>query len=133
MARNEESEAVQAFRRYAEAFQTLDPRSVVRYFNEPALMITPQRVQVLDSAAAVEQAYRPVMAELQAKGFARTEFSPLVERRLGGDLAIVSCTGTWKSALGQDLARFGMTYTLRRVVDKWRLVVLTIHPPEADR
>jgi hypothetical protein len=33
----------------------------------------------------------------------------------------------------QDLASFGMTYTLRRVEDALRLVSTGVHPPVADR
>jgi len=131
MERDEETGAAQAFQRYAEAFKTLDPRSVVRHVHEPALMVSPQGVKVLDSAAAVEEAYRPVMAGLQARGYARTEFSPPIERRLGEDLSILTCTGTWRSTLGQDLGRFGMTFTMRRTAGAWRIVVLAYHPPDA--
>ena len=67
------------------------------------------------------------MAELPAQGYARTEFSPLVERCLGDDLAVVSGVGVWKKASGEDLLRFGMTYTLRRAADTWRIVVAA-HP-----
>ncbi len=124
-------EAVEAFRRYTQAFQTLDPRAVVRHFDEPALLITPQGVIALPTGAAVEEAFRHVMSELPAQGYARTEFSPLVERRLGDDLAVVNGVGVWKKASGEDLRRFGMTYTLRRAADTWRIVVAAIHDPEA--
>jgi ketosteroid isomerase-like protein len=38
------SDAVAVFRRYVQAFQTLDPRAVVPFYGEPALMITPMGV-----------------------------------------------------------------------------------------
>jgi hypothetical protein len=130
MAKEKEGDALEAFRRYTESFQSLDPRATASRFHEPALMITPQGVTALPNAAAVEAVYGRVMAELPARGYSRTEFSSLTERRLAEDLATVSGTGVWKTASGDDLQHFGMTYTLRRSAGTWRIVVATIHAPD---
>jgi uncharacterized protein (TIGR02246 family) len=123
-------EVVDAFQRYARAFQALDARSAAAFFNEPAMMITPQGVVALLDASAVEHFYRRVMAELPAQGYAKTEFSHIDERRVGEDLAVISGEGVWKNQSGGDLQpRFGMTYTLRRRGGVWRIVVATIHEP----
>ncbi|MEO8179208.1 MAG: DUF4440 domain-containing protein [Deltaproteobacteria bacterium] len=123
-------EASEAFWSYTRAFQALDPRAVSRHFNEPALMITPRGVFSVANAGAVEQVYQRVMAELPARGYERTEFSPIVERRLGEDLAVVSGAGVWKKASGEDLqSRFGVTYTFRRTAGTWRIVVAAVHEP----
>ena len=129
MQKESNSGAVDTFRRYTEAFQTLDPRAAAQFFNEPAIMITPQGVVPLPTGAAVEQAYQRVMADLPAKGYVRTEFSPFSERRLADDVAVVSGRGAWKNAAGEDFMRFGMTYTLRRTGQTWRIVVAAIHDP----
>ena len=68
MEREKTGEAVEAFRRYTQAFQTLDPKAVVPHFHELALLIAPQGTFALPTGAAVEQAYRGVMAELPAMG-----------------------------------------------------------------
>ena len=131
MEKQQTSAAVAAFVRYTQAFQSLDPRAVAQHFNEPAITITPDGVVALPTAAAVEQVYQRLMADLPAKGYARTELSPLVERRLGEDLAVVSGVGVWKNASGEELMRFGMTFTLRRAGGPWRIVVAAIHDPAA--
>jgi hypothetical protein len=59
-SKDQGSSAVEAFRRYTQAFQSLDPLAVATHFNEPAMMITPQGVQALPNAAAVEKAYARV-------------------------------------------------------------------------
>jgi ketosteroid isomerase-like protein len=122
--------AADAFRRYAQAFQSLDPRAVARHFNEPALLIMPQGVLALSTAADVEQAYARIMADLPALGYARTEFASLAERQLSDDLALVTGSGVWKKATGEAFMPFGMTYTLRRSADTWRIVVAAIHDPD---
>jgi ketosteroid isomerase-like protein len=123
------SEAAATFRRYAQAFQALDPQAVAKCFNEPAVLISPDNVTALPTAAAVKQAYAQVMADLPAKGYARTEFSPLAERQLSADVVTLSGTGRWQTATGEELSRFGLTYTLRRTNEGWRIVVAIIHDP----
>ena len=123
--------AVEAFRSYTKAFQSLDPKAVAAHFNEPALMITPKGVDALPNAAAVEQAYARIMSELPAQRYARTEFSQLDERRLGDDLAMLTGSGTWIDTSGKSFMPFGMTYVLRRIGQSWRIVTAIIHSADA--
>jgi ketosteroid isomerase-like protein len=132
MHHNDTSGAVAAFRLYARAFQALDAGAAAQHFHEPALLITPETTVALPTVAAIEQTYARLMADLPARGYARTEFSPLTERRLGDDLALVSGSAAWKNASGEDLMRFGMTYMLRRTGQTWRIVVAAIHAPDVD-
>ena len=129
MQDNNRADVLEAFRRYTEAFQALDPRAVARHFHEPAFFITPADVLSLPTVAAVEQTYARVMAGMPPD-YARTEFSPLSEHRLSDDLAMVSGGGVWKNAANEDLMPFGMTYTLRRTGQTWRIVVAAIHAPD---
>jgi len=125
------SPAVEAFWRYAKAFQSLDPKAVAAHFNEPALMITPQGVNAMLNAQAVEQAYARVMAELPAQRYDRTEFSRIDEHRLGDDLTMLTGSGSWVDKSGKKFMPFGMTYTLRRTGQNWRIVVAIIHSADA--
>jgi ketosteroid isomerase-like protein len=131
MERKRTDAVLETFERYTRAFQALDARAVAQFFSEPALMITPDRVIALPTGAAVEQAYGRVMADLPRVGYERTEFSSIAVRRLSDDLAMVSGSGVWKKTSGESFAPFGMTYLLRRSGDTWRIVVATIHDPDA--
>ena len=127
-----QSPAAEAFWSYTRAFQKLDPKAVAAHFSEPALMITPRGVVALPNAAAVEQAYARVMAELPAQRYARTEFSRVEERRLGDDLTMLAGSGSWVDSAGEKFMPFGMTYTLRRTGESWRIVVAMIHNADAN-
>jgi ketosteroid isomerase-like protein len=129
MQHNERADVLEAFRRYTQAFQALDARAVAQHFHEPAFFITPKDVLSLATIEAVEQAYARIMADMPPD-YARTEFSPLSEHRLSDDLAMVSGGGVWKNAANEDLMPFGMTYTLRRSRQTWRIVVAAIHAPD---
>lgn len=131
MDNKDTQEAIEAFRRYTHAFQSLDPRAVATHFHEPALMINPRGVVALPTGGAVVQSYAPLMAELAAQGYVNTEFSQLVGRRLSSDMTVVSGSGVWKKKSGESFNAFGMTYTLRRVGGVWRIVVAIIHEPNA--
>ena len=131
MTKGRVSPAIEAFASYAKAFQALDPKAVAAHFHEPALMITPRGVNALPNAAAVEQAYARIMAELPAQRYARTEFSPIEERELGDDLTVPTGSGTWVDTSGKKFMPFGMTYTLRRTGQKWRIVSAMIHGADA--
>jgi hypothetical protein len=43
----------------------------------------------------------------------------------------VSGSGVQKNAANENLRPFGMTYTLRRRGETWRIVVAAIHAPDA--
>ena len=124
-----DSGVLEAFRQYTQAFQALDARAVARHFHEPALFITPTDVASLPTTEVVEQTYARVMADMPPD-YVRTEFSPLTEHRLSDDLAMVSGSGAWKNAANEDLMPFGMTYTLHRSGQTWRIVVAAIHAPD---
>jgi ketosteroid isomerase-like protein len=124
------SAAVAAFMRYTRAFQSRDSKAVVDYFDEPALMVTPQGVHALPNAAAVEEMYTRVMADMP-KDYAHTEFSRIEERHLSEDLSAVTGSGRWVDTAGNTLMSFGMTYTFRRTGSGWRIVVAIIHDANA--
>jgi ketosteroid isomerase-like protein len=132
MHENQTTGAIEEFQQYTQAFGALDAGAVAQHFHEPALLITPQGTVALPTRATVEQTYAGLMADLPARGYARTEFSPLSERRLSDDLAIVSGGGVWKNASDEALMRFGMTYTLRRTGQTWRIVVAAVHAPDGS-
>jgi hypothetical protein len=133
MAREQSGDALEAFRRYTQAFSSLDPVAAARHFHEPAISITPDRVVALPDAAAVVREYEGVMAQLRTAGYARTDFTSLAERRLADDLAVVTAVAAWKKESGEEMRRFGMTYTLRRTGGDWHIVVLAVHDPLPDR
>jgi ketosteroid isomerase-like protein len=126
---DDRADVLEAFRRYTEAFQALDPRAVARHFHEPAFFITPTDVLSLPTREAVEQTYARIMKDMPPS-YARTEFSPLTEHRLSDDLAMVSGGGVWKNTANEDMMPFGMTYTLRRTDQTWRIAVAAIHAPD---
>jgi hypothetical protein len=42
----------------------------------------------------------------------------------------VSGVGVWLKADGDELQRFGLTYTLRNTDGNWKIIVATVHDTE---
>ncbi|MGB8433589.1 MAG: nuclear transport factor 2 family protein [Burkholderiales bacterium] len=131
VARERKEEAiVQAFRNYVQAFQTLDLHTTLTYFHLPCMFISPQGVHVLLTAADVETLLTQVMQGLKARGYARSELLDLHVNQMGSNTALVTVSRVRYAADGQELERFGETYTLRRIEDGWKIVVAMIHDPD---
>ena len=124
------TEAVKAFIDYAKAFETLNPQAVVPYYHEPCMFISPQGVVVLTSQAHVGTFFAEVMEGLSARGYARSTFLNLQGKQLSDILAVVSGVGVWLKADGDELQRFGLTYTLRNTDGNWKIIVATVHDTE---
>lgn len=125
-------EVLEAFKRYVEGFEGLSPRAVVPFYNEPAMLISPQGIVALPTGADVEKFFAGVMSNLRDQGYARSEFPRLAELLLSADLAIVTGVGVWRTKTGEELRRFGLTYTFCRAPQSWKIVVALIHDPDAS-
>lgn len=122
-------EAVDAFRRYTEAFQSLDPRAPGQHFHQPALMVSPDGVFAVPDADAVARAYAGVMSRLPTLGYARSRFLELSGERLSPELAVVRGTCVWETADRKELQRFEISYTMRRVDGAWKILTALIYQP----
>lgn len=127
----ETEEAVAAFRRYTDAFQTLDPRAAAACFHEPSLISMPIGVFALADRAAAERFYTDIMKDMPGRGYVRTELAPLQGTRLGEGLVELRGGGNWINKAGEGFMAFGMTYTLRKTDGAWRIITAVVHAPDA--
>jgi hypothetical protein len=123
-------EAVAAFRQYSAVFEKLDPSAVVPFFSQPAILISPQGMVGLATGQDVERFFAPLMLDLRGQGYAKSEFPRLTEHWLSPDVAIVSGVGVWRKATGEELRRFGLTYTFSRKPGTWQIMLAVVHAPE---
>ncbi len=129
MKPSEAPDALEAFLKYTQAFQTLDPAAPVSHFHQPALMATPEGIRVLSTASDVAEAYQRLMRMLQGTDYAHSDFVNLTSRRLSETLAIVSGGCIWKKKNGEDMQRFGITYTFTLSKGGWKILSALIHDP----
>lgn len=118
------------FASYVEAFQTLDANAAAEYCHVPCMLVAPQGVQVMASAAEVVATFSRMMSALQARGYARSKLTALHIEPMSETAAVVSVSRTRQAADGEDLERVGETYILRRTDAGWKIVVALMHDPD---
>lgn len=120
----------QAFERYVDTFQLLDPKAVLRHLHVPSLVLGARGPLVLSNEAEAEAFMTTLMRDLRAHGYARSEIVESHLHVLSEALAVVSVSRIRYTDAGRELERLGETYTLRRTGDDWKIVVAVVH--EAD-
>lgn len=130
MARDDEA-IVGMYGAYFRAFQTLDPEAVIPYYHVPCMLLAPQGVLVVATAAEARTLFAGMMKGLEARGYAKSESAGLRVTRLSDDTAVLSTRVVRLKADGDELERFGATYSLRRTDAGWKIVVLTVHDADA--
>ena len=121
----------QAFERYVDTFQSLDPKATLRHLQVPALVLDARGPLVLSNEAEAEAFLTNVMRDLEARGYTRSAITESYVHLLGETTALVSVSRIRYATAGRELERLGETYTLRKTGDDWKIVVAVVH--DADR
>ena len=118
---------------YFDAFQTLDPRAVLPYFHVPGMLLSPRGVSVVTTDAELEAMWAKVMDDLRSRDYGRSTLTDLRVEPLTAGIALLSARVTRYRTDGTELERIGVTYTLLRVGDAWKIVLTTIYDPDPGR
>ena len=117
----------QAFERYVDTFQLLDPKATLRHLYVPSLVLGARGPLVLSTEAEAEAFLTNVMRDLEARGYARSKIVESHFHVLSEALAMVSVSRIRYTDTGRELERLGETYALRRTGDDWKIVVAVVH------
>ena len=120
-------EALETFVAYNESFITLQPEMATPFFHEPAMFMSPQGVIVMTSAALASGVVSKIMEDLKARQYKYTQLKNLSVRQLSDGLAMVTADGYRYTTDGQELDRYSLTYTLRKVENGWKTIVAILH------
>jgi hypothetical protein len=120
-----------AFLAYLQAFEKLDPETVLPFYQFPAMFIAPQGVVAAPDAETARTLLTQFMGQLRAQSYRRTQVTDLVVRHLSPSLALCSGLFVRFNASGQEIARLGFAYTLRSNAGSWQIVVALLHEPAA--
>jgi ketosteroid isomerase-like protein len=125
---SERAEVDRTFRSYSDAFSSGDLSAVVKYCNNPLVVVSQQEVRVLPTAADVETFYGAVRQELVGRGYSHSKVLETHVRLLGTGVALLTYVVTRYKTDGSELMTFGGTYLFRKTDGGWKLAVLTVHP-----
>ena len=112
---------------YYAAFSTLNIQAILPYFHQPALLIGPPGVIALPTPAAVLPIFTPVMQNLRARGYGRSELDQRKVKLLSAKSALASGIAVRYKSDGQELERVGITYILHKTDDSWKFAVMVLH------
>jgi hypothetical protein len=108
----QQAASTESFRRYVEAFRTLDPRAALRHLHIPFIFVDDRGARLLLSATEAEALLTIVMDALRIRGYARSDIGELHVYPLNRHAAIISVNRIRYTTAGEELERVGETYTL---------------------
>jgi hypothetical protein len=116
--------ALETIHEYYEAFSTLDLGAIASYFSEPTVTIAAQGVFSAGTRTAFADALAPLVQQLRAKGYGRSEFVQPQVTMLGESDALVRGVAVRYTAAGPELERVPLSYLLHRTGAGWKIAVL---------
>ena len=115
-----------AFRAYISAFETLDPEAALPFYHVPGMFIAGQGIFPISDTDTARALLSQFMAQMRNQSYRRTEVVDLTTRQLSPVLASWAGTFVRFNTAGEEIARLGFTYTLRRS-DSWKIIVAIVH------
>lgn len=117
---------------YVAAFQTLDPRAVLPWYHLPCLLQSARGLLVLATAADLEALFAPMMADLKARSYARTELTALQVKQLNARGALLTIRGVRIATSGAELERIGASYLLHKAAGAWQFALLAVQDADVE-
>jgi|688.fasta_scaffold588461_2 hypothetical protein len=112
---------------YNEAFAKLQPSILGPFYHYPSILITPETAVTINNGFKLWIVFTKIVADLKKQNYGRSETGPLKIKLLSNNLAVVSAVATRYTKDNQLLTSFGFTYTMRKVDERWKIIVGTIH------
>jgi uncharacterized protein (TIGR02246 family) len=112
---------------YAEEFSTADPAVIASHFHEPATLVGPDGVRVLETRDGVERLFTAILEGLHERDYGSSEAAGMEVDVLGPDRARATVEWVRYTTGGEELERLTTTHVFRRTDDGWKMVVLAPH------
>ena len=122
-----EAVVTQVLADYYSAFSTLDVQAILPYFHQPVLLIGPPGVLAAPTSAVLSSIFAPVIEDIRARGYGRSELSLQQVKLLSATAALASGVARRYKADGQELERVGVTYLLHKADPGWKIAVVVLH------
>ncbi|OBQ20218.1 MAG: hypothetical protein AN488_13345 [Anabaena sp. WA113] len=124
----EETKKVEAtIAEYNQAFAKLQPSILGPFYHYPSILITPETAVTITNGLKLWIVFTKIVADLKKQNYGRSETGPLKIKLLSNNLAVVSAVATRYTKDNQLLTSFGFTYTMRKVDERWKIIVGTMY------
>lgn len=119
----------QVLRAYEDAWSRHDARAIASFYHEPAVRVSPGGPAVRESRAVQEAFFTGLLASLVKQGYATSTWERLDVRLLDPNTAIASGVVVRRRSDGTLFQRQGVTYSLWRDAEGWRIFLSATHAP----
>ena len=123
----QEKKVLETFLNYRKAFVKLQPEAAAPFFHEPAMFMSPQGFILMANEAEKLGVFSQIMQNLKARNYKYTELKNLNIKQLSDGMAMVNADGYRYKTDGEELERYTLTYTLRKVENDWKIIVAILH------
>lgn len=126
--KDETSEVLEVFNEYGTAFTMLKPKALLPFYHYPSMLISPDKSVVIKNGLEAWLVFTKLMADLKRQNFDRSEIHNNTKVKfLSDNLAIITGAATRYKKDNTELESFDFTYTMRKVSDRWKIIVGIIH------
>ena len=112
------------------AFSEMDLRRWLSHFHESYLILAPEGVIAPSSESEALRLLQPHVESLRARGYAKSELHRATVKLLSPTTALAAVEWIRRKSNDDELERLGATYAFFKDKPGWRIVMLTVHPPE---
>ena len=123
----ETSEVLETFNQYGKAFSILKPRALLPFYSYPSMLISYDKSVVMKNRLEGWLVFTKLISDLRRQKYDRSEIRDLKVKFLSDDLAIITGAATRYRIDDRELESFDFTYTMRKVSDRWKIIVGIIH------
>jgi hypothetical protein len=101
--------------------------AILPYFHQTVLLIGPPGVLAAPTFAVLASIFVPVIEDLRARGYGRSDLRLQQVKLLSATAALASGVARRYKADGQELERVGVTYLLHKADTGWKIAVVVLH------
>ena len=122
-----EDEVLETFKNYSSTFELLNAKALLPYYHYPCILISQDKSVALKNQLEAWVALKKVIGDLKKENYAKSPLRDLKVKLQSNNLATI--TGAAKRLRKDEsvILEFGFTYTLRKVSDRWKIIVGIIH------
>lgn len=124
---NDTEKILATFQAYGRTFEDLNPSTALRFFNYPAILISSKQQIALTNGLIGWVVFKRVMGDLKRRGYKYGRMHDLNVRHLDAQLAIVTGLVIRYQANDEELERFNLVYTFRKVGEDWKIIAGILH------
>ncbi|MCC5634855.1 hypothetical protein LC593_03130 [Nostoc sp. CHAB 5844] len=126
----EAKKVAETIEQYNKVFKKLQPSALFPFYHYPLILVTPETSIAINNKLKLWLVFTKIIGDLKRQNYDRSETSSLKVKLLSENLSIGSGVATRYTKDNKVLNSFGFTYTLRKVGDRWKIIVGTIHDAE---